>query len=61
VKISSGAAFVPRVGGSSEDVGWIISFVHNEKTNTSQASLTVPHNIHIYTLVVNLCVDVVRI
>jgi carotenoid cleavage dioxygenase len=34
----SGAAFVPRVGGSHEDDGWIISFVHNEKTNTSQAS-----------------------
>ncbi|KAK3133094.1 hypothetical protein QOZ80_6AG0532090 [Eleusine coracana subsp. coracana] len=32
----SGAAFVPRTGGSSEDDGWIISFVHNEKTNTSQ-------------------------
>uniref|UniRef100_A0A0A9BD64 Uncharacterized protein n=1 Tax=Arundo donax TaxID=35708 RepID=A0A0A9BD64_ARUDO len=34
----SGAGFVPRVGGSHEDDGWIISFVHNEKTNTSQAS-----------------------
>ncbi|TVU09155.1 hypothetical protein EJB05_42597, partial [Eragrostis curvula] len=32
----SGAAFVARVGGSCEDDGWIISFVHNEKTNTSQ-------------------------
>jgi carotenoid cleavage dioxygenase-like enzyme len=34
----SGAAFVPRVGGSHEDDGWIISFIHNEKNNTSQAS-----------------------
>lgn len=34
----SGASFVPRVGGSHEDDGWIISFVHNERTNTSQAS-----------------------
>lgn len=34
----SGAAFVPRVGGSHEDDGWIISFIHNEKTKTSQAS-----------------------
>jgi carotenoid cleavage dioxygenase-like enzyme len=33
----SGAAFVPRVGGSHEDDGWIISFIHNEKNNTSQA------------------------
>jgi len=35
----SGATFVPRVGGSHEDDGWIISFVHDEKTNTSQASV----------------------
>ncbi|RCV11293.1 hypothetical protein SETIT_2G174500v2 [Setaria italica] len=35
----SGAAFVPRVGGSHEDDGWIISFVHNEKTNTSQVHI----------------------
>jgi carotenoid cleavage dioxygenase-like enzyme len=34
----SGASFVPRVGGSHEDDGWIISFVHDEKANTSQAS-----------------------
>lgn len=34
----SGASFVPRVGGSHEDDGWIISFVHNERTNKSQAS-----------------------
>lgn len=34
----SGAAFVPRVGGSHEDDGWIISFVHDERSNTSQAS-----------------------
>ncbi|KAG2634387.1 hypothetical protein PVAP13_2NG169400 [Panicum virgatum] len=35
----SGAAFVPRVGGSHEDDGWIISFIHNEKNNTSQAHI----------------------
>ncbi|CAN6217312.1 unnamed protein product [Urochloa humidicola] len=35
----SGAAFVPRVGGSREDDGWIISFVHNEETNTSQVHI----------------------
>jgi carotenoid cleavage dioxygenase-like enzyme len=34
----SGASFVPTVGGPYEDDGWIISFVHNERTNTSQAS-----------------------
>jgi carotenoid cleavage dioxygenase len=34
----SGASFLPRVGGSYEDDGWIISFVHDEKANTSQAS-----------------------
>ena len=34
----SGASFVPRVGGSHEDDGWIISFVHDERTNISQAS-----------------------
>ncbi|CAM0950970.1 unnamed protein product [Alopecurus aequalis] len=32
----SGASFVPRVGGLHEDDGWIISFIHNERTNTSQ-------------------------
>ncbi|KAJ1289263.1 hypothetical protein BS78_02G150900 [Paspalum vaginatum] len=35
----SGAVFVPRVGGSHEDHGWIISFVHNEKTNISQVHI----------------------
>lgn len=35
----SGAVFVPRVGGSHEDDGWIISFVHNEKTNTSKVHI----------------------
>lgn len=34
----SGASFVRRVGASREDDGWIISFVHNERTNTSQVS-----------------------
>uniref|UniRef100_A0A7N0SX73 Uncharacterized protein n=1 Tax=Kalanchoe fedtschenkoi TaxID=63787 RepID=A0A7N0SX73_KALFE len=32
----SGAAFVPKLGGSEEDDGWIISFVHNEATDISQ-------------------------
>ncbi|KAM0864598.1 hypothetical protein ACQ4PT_043824 [Festuca glaucescens] len=35
----SGASFVPRVGGPHEDDGWIISFVHNERTNTSQVNI----------------------
>lgn len=35
----SGASFVPRVGGSHEDDGWIISFVHNERTNKSQVHI----------------------
>jgi carotenoid cleavage dioxygenase len=39
----SGAAFVPRVGGSHEDDGWIISFIHNEKNNTSQAGFIVSY------------------
>ncbi|KAK7311775.1 hypothetical protein RJT34_10123 [Clitoria ternatea] len=32
----SGATFVPRDEGVEEDDGWIITFVHNEDTNTSQ-------------------------
>ncbi|OMO61931.1 Carotenoid oxygenase [Corchorus capsularis] len=32
----TGATFVPKQGGSEEDDGWIITFVHNEDTNTSQ-------------------------
>jgi carotenoid cleavage dioxygenase-like enzyme len=32
----NGAAFVPRDEGVEEDDGWIITFVHNEDTNTSQ-------------------------
>lgn len=34
----SGATFVPKVNGANEDDGWIISFVHDEEINTSQAS-----------------------
>lgn len=34
----SGATFVPNVNGGHEDHGWIISFVHDEDTNISQAS-----------------------
>ena len=43
----SGAAFVPRVGGSHEDDGWIISFIHNEKNNTSQASFNCPIHLNL--------------
>ena len=33
----TGAAFVPNnKGGLHEDYGWIVAFVHNEDTNTSQ-------------------------
>ncbi|KAK7351488.1 hypothetical protein VNO77_10991 [Canavalia gladiata] len=35
----SGTAFVPRDGGLQEDDGWIISFVHNENTNTSEVHI----------------------
>ncbi|CDP16200.1 unnamed protein product [Coffea canephora] len=34
----SGATFVPNSVGVEEDDGWIIAFVHNERTNISQAS-----------------------
>ncbi|OMO61912.1 Carotenoid oxygenase [Corchorus capsularis] len=33
----TGAAFVPKEGGADEDDGWLITFVHNEYTNISQA------------------------
>ncbi|KAJ6669993.1 BETA-CAROTENE DIOXYGENASE [Salix viminalis] len=32
----TGAAFVPKEGGREEDDGWIITFVHDEDTNTSK-------------------------
>ncbi|KAK8553519.1 hypothetical protein V6N13_062321 [Hibiscus sabdariffa] len=32
----SGSAFVPKDEGVDEDDGWVITFVHNEDTNTSQ-------------------------
>ncbi|XP_056167092.1 carotenoid 9,10(9',10')-cleavage dioxygenase 1-like isoform X2 [Syzygium oleosum] len=35
----TGAAFVPKENGFEEDDGWIITFVHNESTNTSQVNL----------------------
>lgn len=55
----SGSSFVPRVRGLHEDDGWIISFVHDEVTNTSQvhiidtqrfegapvAKITMPHRV----------------
>ncbi|KAL7166339.1 hypothetical protein ACSBR2_037086 [Camellia fascicularis] len=31
----SGAAFVPKYEGGEEDDGWVITFVHNEHTDTS--------------------------
>lgn len=34
----TGAAFAPKHGGVEEDDGWIITFVHNEDSNTSQVS-----------------------
>ncbi|KAF8036078.1 hypothetical protein BT93_C1924 [Corymbia citriodora subsp. variegata] len=35
----TGAAFVPKENGFKEDDGWIITFVHNESTDTSQVYL----------------------
>ncbi|KAK8928661.1 Carotenoid 9,10(9',10')-cleavage dioxygenase 1 [Platanthera zijinensis] len=35
----SGAAFVSKRGDFEEDDGWIISYVHNEQTNTSQVHI----------------------
>ncbi|XP_059458445.1 carotenoid 9,10(9',10')-cleavage dioxygenase 1-like [Corylus avellana] len=32
----TGVAFAPKHGGVEEDDGWIITFVHNENSNTSQ-------------------------
>lgn len=34
----SGAAFLPKQGGHVEDDGWIITYTHNEDSNTSQVS-----------------------
>ncbi|XP_022731766.1 carotenoid 9,10(9',10')-cleavage dioxygenase 1-like [Durio zibethinus] len=33
----TGAAFVPKEGSAEEDDGWVITFVHNEDANISQA------------------------
>ncbi|XP_052164052.1 carotenoid 9,10(9',10')-cleavage dioxygenase 1-like isoform X3 [Oryza glaberrima] len=38
-KFCSGATFVPKVNGANEDDGWIISFVHDEEINNSQAHI----------------------
>lgn len=38
----SGATFVPKANALHEDDGWIISFVHDEGTNISQASIKTP-------------------
>ncbi|OWM86606.1 hypothetical protein CDL15_Pgr015641 [Punica granatum] len=35
----SGATFVPRQGGLEEDDGWLITFVHNERTDISQVHI----------------------
>ncbi|KAF9662257.1 hypothetical protein SADUNF_Sadunf18G0034300 [Salix dunnii] len=35
----TGAAFVPKEGGPEEDDGWIITFVHDEDTNTSKVHI----------------------
>lgn len=37
--LCSGAAFIPREGGTEEDDGWIISYVHDECNDVSQVSL----------------------
>ncbi|KAJ6698016.1 BETA-CAROTENE DIOXYGENASE [Salix purpurea] len=34
----TGSAFVPKEGGLEEDDGWIITFVHDEDTDTSKVS-----------------------
>lgn len=34
----SGATFVAKPGGAEEDDGWIITYVHNEDSNTSQVT-----------------------
>ncbi|XP_057434748.1 carotenoid 9,10(9',10')-cleavage dioxygenase 1-like [Lotus japonicus] len=35
----TGASFVPKNEGVEEDDGWVITFVHNEDTNTSQVHI----------------------
>ncbi|KAG0448224.1 hypothetical protein HPP92_027919 [Vanilla planifolia] len=35
----SGATFVPKQGDVKEDDGWVITFVHDEDTNTSQVHI----------------------
>lgn len=42
----TGAAFVSKGKGFEEDDGWIISFVHNERTNTSQVSSRLIQDLH---------------
>lgn len=42
----TGAAFVPNKGGLQEDdMVWIVTFVHNEETNTSQVILIINYQI----------------
>ncbi|KAK8550458.1 hypothetical protein V6N13_118976 [Hibiscus sabdariffa] len=40
----SGAAFVPKESGVEEDDGWIITFVHHQDTNISQAYIIDTNN-----------------
>ncbi|XP_055960877.1 carotenoid 9,10(9',10')-cleavage dioxygenase 1-like [Mercurialis annua] len=40
----TGAAFVPKVDSLEEDDGWLITFVHNEDTNVSQAYIVDSRN-----------------
>ncbi|KAF9681111.1 hypothetical protein SADUNF_Sadunf06G0191500 [Salix dunnii] len=40
----TGSAFVPKEGGLEEDDGWIITFVHDEDTNTSKAYIIDTNN-----------------
>ncbi|CAK7353224.1 unnamed protein product [Dovyalis caffra] len=42
----TGAAFVPKEGGLEEDDGWIITFVHDEDTNTSKGPIWISWSIY---------------
>ncbi|KAK4836842.1 hypothetical protein QYF36_000614 [Acer negundo] len=38
-RFCSGTVFAGKPGGSEEDGGWLVSFVHNEETNISQVHI----------------------
>ncbi|XAR70857.1 9-cis-epoxycarotenoid dioxygenase, partial [Bertholletia excelsa] len=40
----TGSAFVPKQGGTREDDGWIISYVHNERTDVSHVHIVDARN-----------------